>query len=134
MGYFLPFTLPPKNQKNQNFEKIKKMAGDICYFGPFFAILPPSNQENQNLKKMKKSHTCAMLMQINIIPLPATINRKTKTTGQIKFSAVIIKQNYSYDILYVNEFNILVQVLLLHSFIYSISCLVIEHKIYYYIF
>ena len=132
MGYFLPFTLPPKNRKNQNFEKIKKMAGYICYFGPFFAILPPSNQKN--LKKMKKSHKCAMLMQINIIPLPVTINRKIKTTGQIKFSAVIIKQNYSYDILYVNEFNILVQVLLLHSFIYSISCLVIEHKIYYYIF
>ena len=33
MGHFLPFTLPPKNQKNQNFEKNekkkKKNAGDI---------------------------------------------------------------------------------------------------------
>ena len=24
MGHFLPFTLPPKNQKNQNFEKNEK--------------------------------------------------------------------------------------------------------------
>ena len=28
MGHFLPFTLPPKNQKNQNFEKMKKITGD----------------------------------------------------------------------------------------------------------
>ena len=29
MGDFLPFTLPFKNPKNQNFEKMKKIAGDI---------------------------------------------------------------------------------------------------------
>ena len=28
MGHFLPFTLPPKNPKNKNFEKMKKIAGD----------------------------------------------------------------------------------------------------------
>ena len=28
MGHFLPFTLPPKNPKNQNFEKMKKITGD----------------------------------------------------------------------------------------------------------
>ena len=66
LGQFLPF-YPRKNQKNQNFEKMKKFTGDIiilrvctknhnhmmygswdtewdgqnfCHFGPFFAILP----------------------------------------------------------------------------------------------
>ena len=29
MGHFLPFTLPPKNPKSQNFEKTTKAAGDI---------------------------------------------------------------------------------------------------------
>ena len=28
LGYFLPFQ-PPDNPKNQNFEKMKKMLGDI---------------------------------------------------------------------------------------------------------
>ena len=28
LGHFLPFD-PPKNSKNQNFEKMKKMPGDI---------------------------------------------------------------------------------------------------------
>ena len=28
LGYFLPF-YPPNSQKNQNFEKMKKMPGDI---------------------------------------------------------------------------------------------------------
>ena len=64
MGHFFPFTLPPKNPKNQNFETTKKIAGDIiilhnctnrgtvpeiwsetdrifCHFGPFFAFIPP---------------------------------------------------------------------------------------------
>ena len=45
-------------------------------------------------------------LQINIIPLLVTMNRKIKkTTGQIKFSAVTIKQRIKlvYDILYVNK-------------------------------
>ena len=29
MGHFLPFTLPPKNQKKQNFEKMKILPRDI---------------------------------------------------------------------------------------------------------
>ena len=31
-------------------------------------------------------------LQINIIPLLVAMNRKIKTTGQIKFSAITIKQ------------------------------------------
>ena len=80
---FLPF-YTPKNQKNQNFEKIKTTPGDIiilhkctknpdhmlycswdmvhdgcnCYFS-FWAIFcpfyPPKSPKNQNFKKMKNS-------------------------------------------------------------------------------
>ena len=53
--------------------------------------------------------------------------KNAKTTGQIKFSAVLIKQRTKLVLrhsLCKNEFNVLVQVLLLRSFIYSISCLV----------
>ena len=49
-----------------------------------------------------------------------------KTTGQIKFLAVTIKKHIkpSYNILYVNRYYVYVQMLLLHSFIYCIFCLV----------
>ena len=82
MGHFLPF-YSLKNQKNQNFEKTKKLAKDIiilpkctknynevqflrcrvrqtyffCHFGPFFARYPPpppNNLENQNFEKKKR--------------------------------------------------------------------------------
>ena len=26
----------------------------VCHFGPFFALLAPNNQKNQNFEKMKK--------------------------------------------------------------------------------
>ena len=76
-----PFILPLKTPKNQNFEKMKKLAGDIitlhkctknhnhmrysswdrewdrqCFFGILGHFLPfydPNNEENQNLKKKK---------------------------------------------------------------------------------
>ena len=53
--------------------------------------------------------------------------KNKKTTSQIKFLAVTIKQQIKLVLqhsLCKNEFNVLVQVLPLHSFIYSISCLV----------
>ena len=53
--------------------------------------------------------------------------RKNKTTSQIKFLVVTIKQQIKLVLqhsLCKNEFNVLVQVLPLHSFIYSISYLV----------
>ena len=68
-----------KNPKNQNFEKMKKIAGDIiilhmctknhnhvrysswdteweffCHFGPFFALLTPSRLTTQKTKILKK--------------------------------------------------------------------------------
>ena len=71
-GSFFP--LPPKSQKNQNFEKMKNIAGDIiilykctknhnhmryssceiwsetdrifCHFGLFFALLPPNSPKS----------------------------------------------------------------------------------------
>ena len=84
MGYFSPF-YQTKNKKNQNFEKMKKIAGDIIILhrytknhnhmlygswdiewdAEFFVILdhffifyhppPPNNLENQNVEKMKKA-------------------------------------------------------------------------------
>ena len=53
--------------------------------------------------------------------------KNQKITGQIKFLAVAVKQRIKLVLrhsLCKNEFNVLVQVFLLHSFIYSISCLV----------
>ena len=67
-----------KNLKNQNFGKMKQIAGDIiilhmctknhihmryscwdtkwdrifCHFESFFALMPPNNLENQNFEKM----------------------------------------------------------------------------------
>ena len=82
LGLFLPF-YPPKNPKNQNFEKMKQRPGDInilqmcpinekhmmygswdmeCDRQNFFVILdhflpfyPPKNLKNQNFEKMKKT-------------------------------------------------------------------------------
>ena len=71
--------------------------------------------------------TCSVL-QMNIIPLLVTMNKKNKkSTGQIKFLAVTLKQRIKLDLqhsLCKNEFNVLVPVTPLHSFFYSISCLV----------
>ena len=56
-------------------------------------------------------------MQINIIPLPVTMNGK-KNTSQIKFSAVTIKQRIKPVLqhsLCKNELNVLCQVLPLHG-------------------
>ena len=81
MGHLLPF-YSLKNQKNQNFEKTKKLAKDIiilhkctknynevqflrcrvrqtyffCHFGPFFALYPPplTIWKIKTLKKKKK--------------------------------------------------------------------------------
>ena len=82
LNHFLPF-YSPNNPKNQNFEKMKKLPGDIiilhkstkiviiCYTDPeircvtdvilFFisghvlSFYPPDNSKNQNLKKMKNN-------------------------------------------------------------------------------
>ena len=72
LGHFLSFYLP-KNLKNQIFENMKKIAGDIflscipkitikwcggpgmrSHFAPFFALSPLNNLENQTSEKMKK--------------------------------------------------------------------------------
>ena len=56
--------------------------------------------------------------------------KNKKTTDQIKFLAVTIKQSIKLVLrhsLCKNEFNALVQVLPLHSFIFSISCLIKKH-------
>ena len=49
----------------------------------------------------------ATVLQINIIPLPVTMNSgtKKKATDQIKFFTVTIKQRKKLDILYVNNVN-----------------------------
>ena len=80
--FFALLPPPPKNPKNQNFEKMKKHLKissfyanvpnimiicctvpeiqcvtnviHIFYFGLFFALLPPKHPKNQNLKKWKK--------------------------------------------------------------------------------
>ena len=81
LGHFLTFH-PPSDPENQNFEKMKKMYGDIillqmctinedhmtygpeiddvtdiffCHFGSFFALSPPHNLENQDFETMKKN-------------------------------------------------------------------------------
>ena len=79
MGHLLPF-YSLKNQKNQNFEKTKKLAKDIiilhkctknynevqflrcrvrqtyffCHFGPFFALYPPPPLTIWKIKTLKK--------------------------------------------------------------------------------
>ena len=81
-----------KNPKNQTFEKMKKIAGDIiilhmctknhnhmrysswdkewdriiCHFGPFFALLHslPNNPENQNFQKMKKASGDVIILNL----------------------------------------------------------------------
>ena len=81
-----------KNPKNQNFEKMKKIAGDIiilhmctknhnhmrysswdkewdriiCHFGPFFALLHslPNKPENQNFQKMKKASGDVIILNL----------------------------------------------------------------------
>ena len=66
-----------------------------------------------------------MPLQLNIIPLPVTMNRKIQTPLKLNFP-VTIKQQIKLVLqhsLCKDEFRIFVQVLLLHSLIYSISCL-----------
>ena len=83
-GSFFTF-LPPhphptaKNQKNHNFEKMKKIAGDIIIFthvyqklqseffvllGHFLPFYPPNNLENQNFEKMKKASGEFIILQM----------------------------------------------------------------------
>ena len=95
MGHFLPLVPPPplkiKKKKNQNFESMKKIAGDILiihmctknqnhmrygswdaawdrriswHFGPFFAILPPNNLENKNFEKLKRASRDVIILQM----------------------------------------------------------------------
>ena len=94
LGHFLPVD-PPNNPKNQNFEKIKKMAGDIilhlCRYhkwqsynvwflrywaqqAGFFVILGcflpfyfPNNPENKNLEKMKKAPEDVIILHMSTI-------------------------------------------------------------------
>ena len=81
LDYFLPF-YHPKNLENHNFEKTKKMPGDIIilhmctinenhmmygswdiewarqnfsHFGPLFTFSPPNNPINQKFGKMNKN-------------------------------------------------------------------------------
>ena len=65
------------------------------------------------------------VLQINIIPLPVTMNRKIKKPP-VRFSAVNKTMNKTSLITFsmLINVNVLVQILLLHSFIYSIPCLV----------
>ena len=67
-----------------------------------------------------------IVLQINIIPLPVTMNRQNKkNTSQIEFSSVTRKQQIKLVLRrFKSEFNVLIQMLQLHSFIYNISCLV----------
>ena len=79
LGHFLPF-YPPNDPENQNFEKMKKMPGDVvllhlcninedymiyefwnkrhdrifCHFGPFFARWSPWHLKTKILKNWKK--------------------------------------------------------------------------------
>ena len=84
LSYWAIFALlSPNDPKYQNFEKMKKLPGDIillhihvhhkwrsydiwfwnarcnrhifCHFGSFFALLPPINLDNRNFEKMKNS-------------------------------------------------------------------------------
>ena len=54
------------------------------------------------------------------------MNRQNKkNTGQIEFSSVTRKQQIKLVLRrFKSEFNVLIQMLQLHSFIYNISCLV----------
>ena len=77
MSHFMSFILPPKNPKNQNFEKMKKNCWRYHHFTqmyqkpqPYevqflrygvrqtefwsFAFIPPNNHKNQTFKTMKK--------------------------------------------------------------------------------
>ena len=80
LDHFLPF-YPPKNLKNQNFEKMKKLLDIVILhvyqksqsynvqflryrvirteffviLGHFLALYPSNNPENQNFEKMKKA-------------------------------------------------------------------------------
>ena len=81
MGHFVPFyLLPIKNLKNQDFEKMKKIAGDIILhirtknhnhmrygswdkewetkffviLGYFLSFYLPNNLQNQNFEKMRR--------------------------------------------------------------------------------
>ena len=80
LGHFLPF-YSPKNQKNQNFEKMKKVGGDhfthvyhksqsydvrflrcgmrqtefFDILGHFLSCNPHNDSENRNFEKMKKT-------------------------------------------------------------------------------
>ena len=89
LDHFLPF-YSPKNPKNQNFEKKKKIAGDIiilfmCMYhevwflrygvrqteffvilGYFLPFYPPNDPENQNFEKMK---CCWCAVSLSIMDL-----------------------------------------------------------------
>ena len=88
-GPFLPF-ISPKTPKNQNFEKMKKIAGYhhftrvsktnhikygswnmewdeiFCHFGPFFTLLPPPPSQNRksNFSKIKKASGDVIILHI----------------------------------------------------------------------
>ena len=71
-----------------------------------------------------------LALEINIIPLLVTMNTKIKKAlVKLNFprSQWNNKYSYSYDILCVIAFNVLVPVLPLNSVIYNISCLVKWH-------
>ena len=71
-GSFFALYPTPKNPKDQNLEKIKKIAEDIIILhncmawerliffvilGHFFPLYPSNNGENQNFKAMEKNPT-----------------------------------------------------------------------------
>ena len=67
MGHFLPFTLPPKNEKKSEFWKNEKNCWRygvrhriFCHFGPFFAFIPPNYWKKQWKKhlEMLSLYTC----------------------------------------------------------------------------
>ena len=88
MGLFLPYfplnpPSPPPQKKNQNFEKVKKIAGDIIILhkciknhshevrflrygvrqADFFVLLL-NNLENQNFEKMKKASEVVIILHV----------------------------------------------------------------------
>ena len=36
----------------------------FCHYGPFFALLPPMDQENQNFEKLKKTLEDIIILQM----------------------------------------------------------------------
>ena len=111
MCHSYPFTSPlPKNPKNHNFEKTKKIAGDIifftsvpkttviwgmvpekksetdkilCHFGPFFALLPSYQPWKSKFWKNEKKHLRISLFYTSIPKIKNEIFFLTNLTAAL---------------------------------------------------